>query len=510
VSWSRQDRRFGWIGWCSGLAVVLWATVPLAVSADWGQYRHDAAHTGCADEPATPPLELRWQQTDCPDGQCNCDLWRHRLYAYDGDLYLKQCTVGLVRLDGETGEVVWQQEDFPNDYLVAVDSGAIIATNSASLGGPPRRTASWHAWIDAYDVVTGVRAWRLAHPGHLPNYYVLGAASLTGEREGDELCFHATCCLVNEGRLCAIGMLPIKRGRYEGEYEACISMASIAEGRVTGDSTCNPGRTEPLIAPGAILPQDPEFYEVEVPPYRDWFRLWAWGDRLMLLSHYERRVPGRGVVLGPWALSSEAVLAVTPEDMRGTPWWPATPWPSVALAERAGVAVGFTRPKQGGPFGLTARHAPSGQFLWARPVLAVPSDTCPAVDDEAAYLGLADGYVYAVDLQTGVVEWSTKVGAPEAEWASEPVGLDDRAPHCSVAGKTVWVIYHYTLLALDAETGEIKWQTDKTRGMLYEPVIDNGFVYVLTQWGVEAWGPPVKDKAAEPKQLEHTAGSTGE
>jgi outer membrane protein assembly factor BamB len=498
VSWSRQERRFGWIGWCSGLAVALWATVPPAVWADWAQYRHDAAHTGCADEPATPPLELRWQQTDCPDGMYNVDHATQRLVTFDGDLYLRDSTVGLARLDGETGEVVWQQEGFPQDWLVAVASGAIVTAGWVPRG---QRMYQWDAWIDAYDVETGLRAWRLVHPQDLPGFLLDGCGPTAAD--STSICTRlAGSCLARGGRLCAIGMLPIERGKYKGRYEACLLMVDIREGRVIGKSTCNPGRTEPLIAPGAILPEDPGFYDAEVPPYQDWFWLWAWGDRLALLSHYEERPTGRGLLAGPWAVSSDAVLAMTPDDVpvQRDPWWRWPFSPTVALAERAGVAVGYTGRYGHPPSHLTARHASSGQFLWTRPLVAFPSNTSPAVDDERAYLGLVDGYVYAVDLMTGDVEWSTKVGAPEAEWASEPVGLDSRAPHCSVAGKTVWVIYHYTLLALDAETGDTKWQTDKTRGMLYEPVIDNGFVYLLTQGGVEAWGPPTKGGETEAKE----------
>ena len=82
------------------------------------------------------------------------------------------------------------------------------------------------------------------------------------------------------------------------------------------------------------------------------------------------------------------------------------------------------------------------------------------------------------------------------------------APHCAVADDIVWVVYHGTLLALDAATGAIEWQTDDTDAVTYEPVIDNGFVYLLTRFGVEAWGPPSKDEKAEPTEGTLTGDST--
>jgi len=485
--------------------VALWAAMSPALWADWGQYRHDAAHTGCADETATPPLELRWKQIDCPDGQLNC-TGKSGLHAYDGDLYLRRCTVGLVRLNGQTGEVVWQQAAFP-DYVLAVDGGAVIVANQRV---PPGNTfpLRWNGWIDAYDAETGVRAWRLEHPGDLPGFLVLCGDWARGRARPGPVYGPPTSCLVRGGMLCAHGLMLVERGKHAREYEACLTMASVAEGRVTGVSTCNPGRTEPLVAPGAILPQDPGFYEPEVAPYHDWFRLRAWGDRLMVLSHCEPRRSGEGLVAGPWAVLSDSVLSTTPEDYAADPWLVAEHWPTVVLAEKAGVVLGYTGPDMRTPARLTARHAPSGQFLWARPLVATPSNCPPAVDDGNAYLGLADGFVYGVSLQTGDVKWSTRVGAPVAEWAAEPKdGPDSRAPHCSVAGQTVWVVYARTLLALDATTGEIKWQTDKTQALLWEPVIDNGFVYLLTPFGVEAWGPQTQEEKTEPKEGELTGGS---
>jgi outer membrane protein assembly factor BamB len=476
---------------CSIVACIGCLTASAPLWADWAQYRHDAAHTGRADDPAPPPLELRWKQTDGSDGQ-NPDFCGCRLYAFEDALYFKRRTCGLVRLEAETGKVVWEHPNFPNDYVIAVDSGAIIATNSQQS-----RPGVWRAWIDAYDVETGTRRWRLVHPQDLPGYAPSGDTVLGLSPQETRRSIQASC-LVRDGMVCASGLLPITKGKHKGDYEACLLMVDIAHGRVVGASPCNPGRTEPLLAPGALAPTDSGFYEAEVAPYRDWFRLRAWGQSLMVLAHYERRPVGRGVLLGPWAVQSDAVLAISPDDVPGLLWGPPDPWPTVALAEGAGVALGTADPKQ--PMRLIARDAYSGQLLWVRPLLNSPYYSSPAVDDSTAYVGLTDGYVYAVRLRSGEPKWATKVGEPVGDWSSEPSRPSESAPICSVADKHVWVLYHETLMALKAGTGEIEWQTDQTLAGPYEPVVDNGWVYLVTRSGIEAWGPPARDGETRPQE----------
>jgi outer membrane protein assembly factor BamB len=171
--------------------------------------------------------------------------------------------------------------------------------------------------------------------------------------------------------------------------------------------------------------------------------------------------------------------------------------PSVALVDNLGVAVGYEG-REGAEV-LSCRNASTGEIRWTQPLRARPHFASPAIDGTAAYLGLAgdliDGltndHVYAVDLRTGAIRWNQHLKAvlpPVTGWRVR--NGDAGAPICSVAGDVVWVASQHRLMALDVETGHTEWETSDTEAGCHEPVIHNGWVYVLTTSGsVEAWGP---------------------
>jgi outer membrane protein assembly factor BamB len=188
-----------------------------------------------------------------------------------------------------------------------------------------------------------------------------------------------------------------------------------------------------------------------------------------------------------WGMTREGEALVAPAIpgyVRGS--WAGRRHAAV-LADGPGLAV--VRARIGDQSVLACHEASSGNLLWTRILNVGPNSTFPpAVDESALYVGLVDGKVYALDLQTGEGKWDQQVGDPleESIPASSQYAL---APICSLAGDILWVVYRGSLLALNARTGEIEWQTDETEAAWYEPVISDGQLYLSTIHGIEAWGP---------------------
>jgi outer membrane protein assembly factor BamB len=115
---------------------------------------------------------------------------------------------------------------------------------------------------------------------------------------------------------------------------------------------------------------------------------------------------------------------------------------------------------------LTATDPATGEsvgewgFATLNPVLSSPT-----VANNMAYVGTQEGYLYAVDLETGIERWG--FAAQDQVFAS-----------ASVAGDTVYVAtMDGSIYALDAATGVTRW-TYKTDGAIWSAVtVANGFVY---------------------------------
>lgn len=169
--------------------------------------------------------------------------------------------------------------------------------------------------------------------------------------------------------------------------------------------------------------------------------------------------------------------------------------PRVALAEGARVSLQYEG-RNNGAEALTCRDLRTGEPIWSRPLVVAGCRYTPAVDERAAYMGMYDGTVYALDLLTGETVWRAVVGKPYPQENIRPPdengarGITYDAPVCSVAGDTVWVLYARRMVALDAVTGTIRWMKQGLLSEGYEPVVHGGWLYVLTTMGVEAWGPP--------------------
>jgi len=452
--------------------------------AEWPQFRHDAAHTARADEEVRPPLGLEWRFVAIP--KLDPEDWytpEEEQYVYPsgprnvlapgagpfpGLLAAKGCVFlgafgwTCACLDGKTGEVRWARRD--PFTMVAIEGGLLVI---ATFPGSSRAPAAIGTW----DLDTGEGNWLLTRadiPGltPLPNW-----PQCTCWAHKALLCAH-----VIESRKCEYVRADDTgnvRTHFVEVFEPYLYFIHVADGSFATKDLCIP--------PG--VPRG-RFGES---PY-DGLQLQAWGDTLMVLGHPGDRpnYPSwRRWKPGPWAATLNGMITPTPLDAAQAYWGVAAP--PVVLAEGRGLALGH---EQAHPWRLTAREALTGEFLWSVPLLdSFNTHHSPAIDDERAYIGLSDGMVYALRLDTGRVCWHTSVGQPYHPYPPYPLPHNDFAPMCSVAGHYVWVVYRGKLLALDAETGEVKWETDETEAAWHEPVISDGRIYLLTCRGVEAWGP---------------------
>jgi outer membrane protein assembly factor BamB len=107
---------------------------------------------------------------------------------------------------------------------------------------------------------------------------------------------------------------------------------------------------------------------------------------------------------------------------------------------------------------------PQGKLKWSF-ITGDHIQSSPAVSDGTVYIGSNDGYVYAIDAETGQEKWKYKTGS----WVeSSPVIVDGVVYVGSNDSK---------LYALDAETGKKIWDYKATYAIRSGPAVSNGKVY---------------------------------
>jgi hypothetical protein len=452
-----------------------WLAAPS--TADWLQQRHDAAHTGYTRDSVTPPLELKW--THEPPGRTCGYLDGDSLFAAEDSLFLNAPNAEFSRLHARTGEVIWRMAD--REWVVGVAGEVIVEASVVTRRHPVGRQVvvgdtdlaargTLLNRINAYETSTGALRW----------------SATTDNVLCDPAIARGFGCAVRERSVCVSDIRPAARHR----REPSLVWLDAETGVLTGETQ--------LVPPWLGLVPPPE--EWTQSPYLLPFDIRAWGRNLMMLMHWEGATRGRRRP-GPWAISGDAIVGVTPEEAAYTLHVAtglqvlSSETPRVALAERAGVSLQYEG-RNNSAEALTCRHLRSGELIWSRPLVTAGSRYTPAVDEDTAYVGTYDGTVYALDLFSGETVWRAVVGKPFPEEnirvpdEKDARGITYDAPVCSVAGDTVWVLYARRILALDAASGEIEWMKPGIVLEGYEPVLHAGWLYLLTPMGIEAWGPP--------------------
>jgi hypothetical protein len=458
--------------------------------ADWPQLRHDAAHTGYTDEPVRPPLELKWKFVDDPNpdptdqypAELEPYLYRYadgsvglgpssatvdfpEMVASGDSLFLNRAASGTVRMHRLTGEVLWRWPRRP--WMAALEADALVHVD----GSTRRRSPFAVLWgeVVVCDAATGELRYRLTFGDALPGFWT--GAPPTGRT--------AYCC-VSHGLIAVTGIAPPRPGSREADSGTWLRLLDIRDGSLVTETQHLPSRGQ--VGPGLA------FGHVSAGGLHFPCTMRAWGRQLMILAYSEGTTPG------PWALSAKgAVLSMTPPDAQHNEWVG-----PVVLAEDQGLVFGCEHrmpPKRC----LTCRDALTGRLVWSRQLISSPNcNFSPAVDDSRVYIGLTEGAVYAFDMVTGEVLWRTVVGEalPFENGLSSPgSGFQ---PICSACSDMLWVVYRGKLLALSKGTGEIEWETDGTDCTWYEPVIHGGWIYLMTVYGIEAWGPAPQTGGTKP------------
>lgn len=110
---------------------------------------------------------------------------------------------------------------------------------------------------------------------------------------------------------------------------------------------------------------------------------------------------------------------------------------------------------------LVALDISTGEQRWmyesSLPVLTVRGHSTPVVSLYRVYAGLASGRVVALDASNGIPLWEQRVAQPQGR--SELERMVDIDGHLLLDDQTLYAAtYQGNLVALDAESGNIRWQ----------------------------------------------------
>ena len=138
---------------------------------------------------------------------------------------------------------------------------------------------------------------------------------------------------------------------------------------------------------------------------------------------------------------------------------------------------------------LHALDAHKGSELWKFKTGASISST-PAVAGGVLYFLSLDGYAYAVDAHAGTLKWKFETGgesrlnaaglygiAPSAEVIPDPWDFYISSPTV-VDGSVYFGSGDHNIYALDAETGKLQWKMKAGDGVHSSPAVAGGVLYI--------------------------------
>ena len=93
----------------------------------------------------------------------------------------------------------------------------------------------------------------------------------------------------------------------------------------------------------------------------------------------------------------------------------------------------------------------------------------PAADDTAVYAVTVNGYLCAVNINTGALKWKKKVEGPIL-FGAEPIAENNR----------VYIATSYGIVQAFAQDGTAVWERNLEEGIFSSLTYDNGLLYVGT------------------------------
>ena len=174
---------------------------------------------------------------------------------------------------------------------------------------------------------------------------------------------------------------------------------------------------------------------------------------------------------------------------------------------------------------LYAVNAQNGNLTWKILTKGIVRSR-PAIFGELVYFASDDGYLYAVEAQSGTEAWRTDIGnfmprdkREKLGTSTDPTGYDYLQSSPVVEGQIYIGSLDGNLYALDADTGKINWTFKTGQKVRATPTLADGVVYIGswddTMYALEAmtgqmlWKTPVggevQTTALEANSLVYTA-----
>lgn len=143
-----------------------------AQGGDWPMFKHDAAHSGVADETVEPPLKLLWQYGT------NFDISGHPTVS-GGIVYFGLCDGNVYALDATTGAFKWKyQAGLHGDVSSPAVSGGMVYIGSEN--------------VYALDASTGAFKWKYTTAGAVSSPTISNGFVYVGSADNNVYALDAT------------------------------------------------------------------------------------------------------------------------------------------------------------------------------------------------------------------------------------------------------------------------------------------------------------------------------
>jgi outer membrane protein assembly factor BamB len=119
---------------------------------------------------------------------------------------------------------------------------------------------------------------------------------------------------------------------------------------------------------------------------------------------------------------------------------------------------------------LIAVDLDSGVLRWKHPTGSFIGESSPAVGSGAVFIGDLDGNLHAVSVRDGKPLWTFKTGA---EIKSSPVLVSSQGADLVLIGS-----YDQHLYALEARTGKLRWKFQTEGPVHATPAVSNGLAFI--------------------------------